>query len=946
MNLTAPVNSLDLCIKEVIMSHWAKNFPIIILISLILTGCSGEKDNPVSPETVRPGTEIQAAGNPGNFLLGYYDIYFDPSSCTFDVAGNRTVDFTINIVPFLNQKTYPMYGISLEDIVLHDDIPGVLGVDVDFQIHHPYPTLDLTRVYDVMGVVIGDGSLFLDYENLRAAGRFTDLWMKNPDGYTRWFNPSEFWQEGVFGYMPGGFQNYAGNAQVNPYKYYAEGLEPDADEWDLLTGENTYESRFHSDSGRLMELEFVVPPDGIGIRFGYAVVACWEDQGDGPYTPYHRKEAIAASVSVTEDIWFDGVKSGGDLILDFDLYAWEQQPDIVKIESTVLDGIAEFDASEIGEVVNENVSSYHLQVPSGEINTLEGHEFWIIAESLSYDYSNDLGGFPYPAGPLASFYRFPLSISTGPINQPPVITEIYDDIMGQGSGYQTHIPDETFMPVTYTVDFYDLDMDLCSVKWYCTVIDVAINEIEDEVGDSEHCPIDWITPDFGHGEWDLYARVDDGYDHVQSKIMVTVNNPPNVDGVFGESEIPTVFTGAYSVVATDLDTTDTLEFDWTVMLVGGDEITDGVTIIDDGEIEVDWAVVGASDLDEYSIDCDIYDGYEMVSAETLIVTTTDYVPLFNIPLREGFNACDLAVDHSNGDLLILYAEDGAVYKYTEDGYYQDGYEFVLTFEPGMDFIDIAPNGCFIVGGEFESGSDKAKFYNSDGTLIGVSGSEMYESHGNDVIAFTGHTYTNMLGNSSFTPQSTYMRWRFYEPPNYTIYNYGNLYRGCSPNTFVYAHVRGAECGNISMNWVYYIEGGGYYWDLEPQPHQWVLCDEFRVQRVWRESEGVLVNDPDVSWGGIQSDGMDGFNDPKDITRDSDNDFYILDILSTGEPLIKKYTELGVEIGAFGDSTAIAGTPLRIEGSDYEGTHGNLMFVLHGSEPADLLSVFYPMDIPD
>ncbi|MCX6644908.1 MAG: hypothetical protein NTY09_00905, partial [bacterium] len=193
---------------------------------------------------------------------------------------------------------------------------------------------------------------------------------------------------------------------------------------------------------------------------------------------------------------------------------------------------------------------------------------------------------------------------------------------------------------------------------------------------------------------------------------------------------------------------------------------------------------------------------------------------------------------------------------------------------------------------------------------------------------------------------TYMKWRFYEPPGYSVYIYGNLYRGCNPDSFVYAHVRGAECGNITMNWVYYIEGGGLYEDLEPQPHQWVQCDEFRVQRVWRESEGVLVNDPDVQWGGVQSDGMDGFNDPKDISRDSDNDFYILDILSTREPLIKKYTELGDPIGSFGNIRNIAGTPLRIEGSDYVGPNGNLMFVLHESEPADLLSVFYPAEIPD
>ena len=934
-------------VREVNMNPYKIIFAVIILAASLLAGCSNGTGNSVLPDSDNSGVVDQRDMGASNLLLGYYDIWFDPESCTFDVVGNRTVDFTVNIVPLMNNMTSPPNGIWLQNIVLHDDIPGILGVDVDFGIHHPFPTMDMFKVYDLMGVVIGDGSQILEYSYpLRAAERFTDLWMTNPDGYTRWFNPTDFTKEGFFGYIPGGIQNYAGNAQVNPYKYYARNLGPEEDVWEFLTGAYNNDSLFQTGDDRTMKLEFVKPPDGIGIKFGYAVVACWEDQGDGPYTPYHRKEAIAASVSVTDDIWFDGTNSGGYLILDFELFSWGNQPDIIKIESSVIDGIAEFDASSIGTPLSDHIFTYHVGIESKELNSTEGHEFWIIAESTAYDYSNDLVGFPRPEGPLAAFFRFPLAISSESINCPPVISEIYDDVMGQGAGYQTHIPNGTFMPITYTVEYDDLDGDICSVTWYCTVKDVPINEMNDEVGDSVNCPINWFEPKFGHGEWDLYARVDDGFVYDQSKIMVTVNNPPTVEGVFGNENIPISLIDTYSVVATDLDVSDTMSYDWTVAKVGGDEITDGITVIGEGEIEIDWNIAGATVGDDYTIDCDVGDGYEIVSADTLTVTAPEQVPMHNLPLRQGFSAVDIAVYHTNGDLLVLYLEDGAVYKYTEAGFYQDGMEFVLTYEPGMDFIDIAPDGNFIVGGQFESLADKVKMYSSDGTLIKVSGSEMYESHCNDVIAFTGNTYTNMLGNSSFTPQSTYMKWRFYEPPGYTVFIYGNLYRGCNPNTFVYAHVRGAECGNISMNWVYYIEGGGLYEDLEPQPHQWVLCDEFRVQRVWRESEGVLVNDPDVMWGGVQSDGMDGFNDPKDISRDSDNDFYILDILSDSEPLIKKYTELGDPIGSFGNSQSIAGTLLRIEGSDYVGPNGNLMFVLHESEPADLLSVFYPEEIPD
>ena len=178
-------------------------------------------------------------------------------------------------------------------------------------------------------------------------------------------------------------------------------------------------------------------------------------------------------------------------------------------------------------------------------------------------------------------------------------------------------------------------------------------------------------------------------------------------------------------------------------------------------------------------------------------------------------------------------------------------------------------------------------------------------------------------------------WKMHAPLNYDSSNYFwaylNVQEGCGSNRFERDADISAECGNSSMQYVYYIESHAG-------------CDEYRVQRVYRPSGSTLVNE--AMWGGVQSDGMDGFNDPKDISRDIDNDFYILDLLSIGEPLVKKYTEDGTEVGSFGNSNTISGTPLRIEGSDYDGPDGNLVFVLHNGSPADLLSIFYPSEIPD
>jgi len=389
--------------------------------------------------------------------------------------------------------------------------------------------------------------------------------------------------------------------------------------------------------------------------------------------------------------------------------------------------------------------------------------------------------------------------------------------------------------------------------------------------------------------------------------------------------IPTAFTfdasGSYDLGGADL----TYEWDFDNDGEFGDSYDGGTDDIpvkvftEDNLVQVCVRVSNGAETEECCVPVDI---------------TIEFIDK-NIELRDGFDAMDIAIDHADGDLLVLYS-DGIVYRYTEDGDYQDGAQFIMTFEPGIQYIDIAPNSYIVVGGYWVNEIDKMLFYEPDGSLLSNAyiGNECYA---HDVIAFTGHTYTNMLGISSFTcPMGTYFRWRWYQPPDYSVYWYANLYGGCGLTTIGRDSAVAVEAGNISMNYVYVLEGAGG------------ACYEYSVQRVYRPTGTTIENDPSVTWGGVQSDGMDGFWDPKDITRDIDNDFYILDSLSTNVPLIKKYTENGTAVGSFGDSVNISGAPLRIEGSDYEGSDGNLMFVIHdgGSGNPDLLSIFYPSEIPD
>jgi hypothetical protein len=130
-------------------------------------------------------------------------------------------------------------------------------------------------------------------------------------------------------------------------------------------------------------------------------------------------------------------------------------------------------------------------------------------------------------------------------------------------------------------------------------------------------------------------------------------------------------------------------------------------------------------------------------------------------------------------------------------------------------------------------------------------------------------------------------------------------------------VRGCERAEYSEGYVYYVEAG----------------PEFSVER-YNEAGFTFGG---VAWGGTQTDYMDGFNDPKDITRDNNNDFYVLDFSSSGFAIVKKYDNLGAPIGLFGNALTISGDPLRIEGSDHNGN----IFVLH----TDGISIFFPEEMP-
>ncbi len=307
----------------------------------------------------------------------------------------------------------------------------------------------------------------------------------------------------------------------------------------------------------------------------------------------------------------------------------------------------------------------------------------------------------------------------------------------------------------------------------------------------------------------------------------------------------------------------------------------------------------------------------------------------NIPLRDVV-AVDIAIDHTTGDLLVVY-NDNRIYKYDKDDYFETGNEFTVipvnTATP--HYIDIAPSGCFVVAVSYNSGAEiGAMIFDANGNYVHEI---LHHPDGPyDAHAFTAGSYQDDLGtilgvsgaasiitdaprypDGIWEPVAAYHDYYIYDS---NTYGYDRVY---------YDFVKGVESDG----------GGNYLWFLEDPDYYASRWETYMVG-----TKGHLEYDDAYFGTGAQTDSDNGWNDAKDITRDNQNRYFVLDELSSGEPRIKMWTVSGNETssaGSFGNSASISSTPLRIEGSDYDGD----IVVLHGDTLPYMISVFTPGEMP-
>ena len=419
---------------------------IIILLSAVF-GCSGKSGSPVTPDTNEPpsltgSSQSDAAPLPDSHeLLSVWHVIFNPDSEDFELVGLREADFHLNIMKFL-QPPLPM-GLTL-DLNSFDLVAGL--VDVDIAITHPLPATDY-RTFDTKLIVMGMGDIVtsgldpgLTYP---AQNGFRLI---NADGYTRWWNATEFTTEGFFGFYPSsiGTQPWPGNATLNGYKYYADPLLPA----DPVVPKVKMSNRgtFSTAPGipklqRNFQLQFPIDPgSGKPIwMFQLAVDACWDvPTGNNPPPKTIDDFPIGANcpeafhIRITTDgstAYYDNGDAGGDLVLQIEVFDWGAPSNIngingeiseIKVESeTLFDTVFSVTLDpDPGSQLTSGI--YNVTIPNVHPTSLEDQEIVVMVASLNPStYAAPGPAFTYPASAKLAAYK----IVEVPISDTPPIPD-------------------------------------------------------------------------------------------------------------------------------------------------------------------------------------------------------------------------------------------------------------------------------------------------------------------------------------------------------------------------------------------------------------------------------------------------------------------------------------------------------------------------------------------
>ncbi len=444
----------------------------VFIIASMAMGCGGGADPVgVRPES-SPAVQATDTSRSNHVLWGLWHCYMEPGGTEIEIEPLRTAQFTANVNNLLEASPG---NLLIEDI----DATNFLTegrLDCTIRLRHPLPGLGQYHGFDVWGVFMHNGSATLDYDSLVYSDGtgVNEALLLNPDGYTRWFNYTEFNGHTlpVLEYWPGRLGNIpAPTATLNPYKIFADGLDTYDDYYQWIIDPANSRSRGIYRAGvantRRYELKFPIIGSAPVVDFQYAVVATWEpgdptltgnptvyDPGDFP-TSANCEEAffIHADTSASSLYYVDPGNNGGNLVADIEVFDWQggsiggngvpNEVERIILEGDFLPGgSTEFTHADLLSIASpgtENSSVFQVEVVGCSPQASGEADFWMIVEGGGLN--GDTYGQGYPTEYPERAHRAAFSMGTVTVSNESPLHVIYVDdsnTTGVEDGTQGH----------------------------------------------------------------------------------------------------------------------------------------------------------------------------------------------------------------------------------------------------------------------------------------------------------------------------------------------------------------------------------------------------------------------------------------------------------------------------------------------------------------------------
>lgn len=394
---------------------------LLILLVSFTSGCSSNF-SPIEPSNSQSEAISPEINSDTHYLWGYWTLLINREKKTIEAIPHRSTQMHVNVVGFLEKG---VLHIAFANLIIDVDL-----IELDVKLTHPFPGLSTYTGFDVRGIFITPGTVagYSDPGIIHASP--SETYLMNADGWTRWWNPTEFpVGKTLFNYINGKLGvPYNGsnlNATLNAYKYFCDDLDPNEPLSGLILSHRGIFSQGATNT-RHYTIHFV-PKEP--LIYNYAVDASWALPSPNPpiavpadFPPdASAPEAyrIETRIVSNELFFMDSENKGGKALVEVDVYDW-WGCDSTSVTFEVPGTYVLNAGPPVGG--NSNMSTWQFELDGNLLNSSKTLEALIIATSADATYTlGDLADkhvatYSFMSIPISSVAKAPKVYSIDPNN--------------------------------------------------------------------------------------------------------------------------------------------------------------------------------------------------------------------------------------------------------------------------------------------------------------------------------------------------------------------------------------------------------------------------------------------------------------------------------------------------------------------------------------------------